>query len=139
MPLVPSRRTATRKLSSCLLALVATALVSAVPAAAHFSARKAIWGPDVHGKTSLWPTYRKLGIGIYEDALDWSFVATTRPSNPLNPHDPAYLWPADVTRRATQPVGAARGQPIRRLRHRGRPALPERAPMDDLGGAKPPR
>jgi hypothetical protein len=84
-------------------------LVSAVPAAAHFSARKAIWGPDVHGKTSLWPTYRKLGIGIYEDALDWSFVATTRPSNPLNPHDPAYLWPAEVT----QAVAEARRYHIR--------------------------
>jgi hypothetical protein len=81
-----------------LVAVAATAWMSVSAAGAHFSARKAIWGPAVHGHTSLWPTYKKLGIGIYEDTLDWSFVASRRPRDPLNPNDPAYLWPAEVTR-----------------------------------------
>ncbi len=93
---------ATQKLAAGLLALVATsvaaAALAAAPAAGHFSARKAIWGPAVHGRKSLWPTYHTLGIGIYEDTLDWSFVAARRPHDPTNPRDPAYLWPAEVTK-----------------------------------------
>ena len=93
-----SVRPTARDLAASMLALAATALVAAAPASAHFSSRKAIWGPAVHGRTSLWPTYKKLGVGIYEDTLDWSFVAGRQPRHPLDPSDPAYLWPAEVTR-----------------------------------------
>lgn len=85
-----------------LLALGLLALTAAAPARAHFSARKAIWGPAVHGRTSLWPIYHKLGVGIYEDALDWSFVAARRPRSPRNPRDRTYLWPPAVTRAVAQ-------------------------------------
>lgn len=91
--------------SRCLaVALLAVILVAftAAPAGAHFSARKAIWGPAVHGRTSLWPIYHKLGVGIYEDALDWSFVAARRPQDPRSPRDAAYIWPAEVTRAVAQ-------------------------------------
>jgi hypothetical protein len=72
------------------------------PALAHFSPRKAIWGPAIHGKTSLWPIYRKLGVGIYEDGLSWRAVAPRRPRDPQNPLDPAYIWPAEVTQAISQ-------------------------------------
>ncbi|MGC2372833.1 MAG: hypothetical protein WA484_03060 [Solirubrobacteraceae bacterium] len=58
---------------------------------------KAMWGPAVHGGASLFPTYRELGVKIYEDDVRWSSIAPRRPSNPRSPHDPAYVWPAEVT------------------------------------------
>lgn len=97
--MTPSSRALARLVAA---GLAVTAMMIAAPASAHFSARKAIWGPAVHGHTSLWPTYRKLGIGIYEDGLNWSFVASRRPRNPLNPQDPAYVWPAEVTQSVAQ-------------------------------------
>ena len=91
-----------RNLTGALLALTLLGIAAAAPARASFSARKAIWGPSVHGRTSLWPTYHRLGVGIYEDALDWSFVAASRPRDPRNPHDRSYIWPAEVTRSVAQ-------------------------------------
>ncbi len=58
---------------------------------------KAMWGPSVHDGESLFPVYRELGVRIYEEKLDWRSVAPRRPRNPLNPNDPAYVWPAEVT------------------------------------------
>ncbi len=68
------------------------ALLNVASASARFSPRKAIWGPDVRHGRSLWPTYHRLGIGIYETALDWSVVAPTQPRHPDDPGDPAYDW-----------------------------------------------
>ncbi len=56
-----------------------------------------MWGPSVHEGRSLFPTYRELGVGIYEEKLPWYLVAPTRPRHPLNPNDPAYTWPVEVT------------------------------------------
>lgn len=64
---------------------------------AQASATKAMWGPAIHDGASLFPTYRDLGVKIYEDDLRWSSIATRRPRNPTNPNDPAYTWPAEVT------------------------------------------
>lgn len=58
---------------------------------------KAIWGPSVHEGRSLFPTYRELGVRIYEEKLPWYVVAPTRPRHPLDPDDPAYVWPTEVT------------------------------------------
>jgi hypothetical protein len=66
--------------------------------AAATPALKAMWGPAIHEGKSLFPTYRDLGVGIYEDRLYWSAIALRRPRNPRNPDDPAYVWPAEVTR-----------------------------------------
>ncbi len=76
------------------LALLFAALA---PREARAADVKAIWGPAVHDGASLFPTYRELGIKIYEDRLYWSSVAPRRPDQPRNPNDPAYVWPAEVT------------------------------------------
>jgi hypothetical protein len=59
---------------------------------------KAMWGPATRNGISLFPTYRDLGIKIYEDRLTWNSIATGRPGNPRNPSDRAYTWPAEVTK-----------------------------------------
>jgi hypothetical protein len=60
--------------------------------------RKAMWGPAIQGGVSVFPTYEKLGVSIYEDALHWDSIAKRRPHAPRNPRDAAYVWPAEVTR-----------------------------------------
>lgn len=66
-------------------------------AQAHFSNKKAIWGPamtpDGH---SAFPVYRDLGVSIVQMQLVWRFVALKRPRHASNPNDPAYHWPADI-------------------------------------------
>lgn len=59
---------------------------------------RAIWGPAIHRGASRFPIYRDLGVQIYEDDLYWYAVARRRPDHPADPHDPAYQWPAEVTR-----------------------------------------
>jgi hypothetical protein len=56
-----------------------------------------MWGPAVHDGISLFPTYRELGVKLYEDDLHWDSIALRRPRNARNPNDPAYAWPAEVT------------------------------------------
>lgn len=58
---------------------------------------KAMWGPATHDGISLFPTYRELGVKIYEDDLRWNSIAPRPPGSPRNPNDPAYVWPAEVT------------------------------------------
>jgi hypothetical protein len=71
-------------------------LATATPVQAHFSGRKAIWGPVRENGVSQFPVYRDLGVGIYEIRLRWDDVAPTRPRRPSNPSDPAYRWPAEL-------------------------------------------
>lgn len=79
-----------------LAGIVLTLLLSGVPTA-HASALKAMWGPAIHDGISLFPTYRSLGIKIYEDDLHWNLIALRRPHSPTNPNEPAYVWPVEVT------------------------------------------
>ena len=102
---VPEAATAlarARTLVAVAPVLLLAALIVAAPASAHYSARKAIWGPSTQGTTSLWPTYHRLGVGIYEDGMNWSAVAPTRPRHPRDPNDPAYAWPPQVTQDVAQ-------------------------------------
>lgn len=94
-----------RLLTGGLAALLATALLLlfSAPTGAHFSSRKAIWGPGFTEQgSSLFPTYERLGIGIYEDRIEWSTAAPSRPRNPRDPNDPAYVWPSEVTRAVSE-------------------------------------
>jgi hypothetical protein len=88
-----------RAFAACVgaLALALTLGACLETCAAQAASVKAMWGPAVHEGASLFPTYRELGVGIYEDRLPWQSIAARRPSNPRNPHDPAYVWPAEVT------------------------------------------
>jgi hypothetical protein len=74
---------------------LAALLSNASPAQA--GSLKAMWGPSVHEGASLFPTYRELGVNIYEDDLHWNLIAVRRPKHPLSPSDLAYAWPAEVT------------------------------------------
>lgn len=65
-------------------------------AAAHYSSRKAIWGPVTFQGRSAFPLYERLGVGIFEDTLRWNEIALSRPADPRDPNDPAYRWPANV-------------------------------------------
>jgi hypothetical protein len=68
------------------------------PAIAAGAGLKAMWGPGTHDGVSLFPTYRELGTQLYQDKLAWNQIVRRRPRHPRNPNDPAYRWPAEVTR-----------------------------------------
>jgi hypothetical protein len=58
------------------------------------SVPKLIWGPSkLGGGRSAFPIYHRLGVSVYQVDLTWAEVAPTRPADPQNPRDPAYLWP----------------------------------------------
>ena len=80
-----------------LLALLALLLL-ALPASATAaqSRKKSIWGPATVKGVSQFPIYKDLGVGIWQDRMDWSFIAPTRPANPRDPSDPAYRWPTGL-------------------------------------------
>jgi hypothetical protein len=79
-----------------ILLALAVALAPVSSADAHFSGRKAIWGPVRVGDVSQFPIYRDLGVGIYQIQLNWANVAPSRPRRPRDPSDPTYQWPAEL-------------------------------------------
>jgi hypothetical protein len=67
------------------------------PAPPSEAAVKAIWGPTtLPDGSSAFPVYKELGVKVLQHQLSWRAVATTRPANPQDPNDPAYVWPADL-------------------------------------------
>jgi hypothetical protein len=62
-------------------------------ASAAPSTHKLIWGPTTE---TAFRTYGDLGAGLYEMSINWSRIATSRPANPTDPHDPAYEWTPSV-------------------------------------------
>src|SRR6478672_6870831 len=88
---------ARRPLAGGIVALALTLglfLCSGIQApGARATALKAMWGPSVHNGVSVFPTFKDLGVNIYEDDLHWDLIAPRRPRNPRTPNDPAYVWP----------------------------------------------
>lgn len=76
---------------------LALALLFTLGATTANAELKAIWGPAIVDGVSRFPIYEELGVKICEEKLFWSATASRRPSNPRNPGDPAYAWPAGVT------------------------------------------
>jgi hypothetical protein len=98
-PVLAERSLCVRVLAIAIgvLALVSMLGAWVVPSEARAASLKAMWGPSIRNGASLFPTYRDLGIKIYEEKLDWALIATSRPRHPTSPSDPAYVWPAEVT------------------------------------------
>src|SRR5437764_13225009 len=94
------RRGGLRAGNAATLALVLMLLLAVGPG--HSSARagdlKAMWGPATRDGVSLFPTYRALGVNIYEEVLRWNQIAPRRPRRAHNASDRAYRWPPAVTR-----------------------------------------
>jgi hypothetical protein len=101
-------------------AQAAPAVVTAHAARSGGNVLKMIWGPVAmpNGSTAF-PTYRKLGVQVFEMDVDWAQVATSRPAHPQDPRDPAYQWPAQLDSAVTQ--AAANGIRVCLLVH-GSPA-----------------
>ena len=63
------------------------------------SRKKSIWGPATVNGRSQFPIYRDLGVGIWQNRINWSDVAPTRPAHPRDPLDPAYQLAGRARRR----------------------------------------
>src|SRR4051794_3852335 len=85
-----------------LLALVVVVLTTPSPASAKVTRKKAMWGPVEVNGVSQFPTYARLGVGIYETQLRWNDIAVSRPQHPRDPTDPAYRWPAEIDRAVSE-------------------------------------
>src|SRR5438445_1754241 len=93
---VPCERRRRRALVTVTMTL--TVVVGASPASADALGLKAMWGPSVRDGASLFPVFHELGVNVYEDGLSWNSIAPRRPRRARDPRDPAYQWPAEVTR-----------------------------------------
>jgi hypothetical protein len=66
-------------------------------------ALKMIWGPSVMPNgSSAFPVYHRLGVQVLELQLSWAETAPVRPSEPANPLDSTYRWPAALSEEVTQ-------------------------------------
>jgi hypothetical protein len=89
-----------RRLCRHILPCLSLCALLALAPAAHARNTKAIWGPAKNESDqpcpgcSLFPTYRQLGVDVYQFQIKWRDVAVTQPADPRNPADPAYHWPA---------------------------------------------
>src|SRR5205807_10176220 len=55
------------------------------------------WGPAELLGRSAFPTYRRLGVDVYEVTIQWNEVAPTRPQgDATDPGNSAYMWPSQV-------------------------------------------
>jgi hypothetical protein len=90
-----------RRICVTVLSLACLGLVTAPAADAKLT--KAIWGPyelpagnaacpTPKAPCSAFPTYKQLGVDVFQFQIHWDEVAPTRPANPRDPNDPAYHW-----------------------------------------------
>jgi hypothetical protein len=80
------------------LAAVVTAGLAALAPAGASAFQKAVWGPLTYAGVNQFPLYRSLGAKIYETQLNWNTVAPHEPLDPTSPSDPAYVWPAMLSK-----------------------------------------
>jgi hypothetical protein len=80
------------------LVAVLTALLAALAPAGASAFEKAVWGPLTYAGVNQFPLYRTLGARIYETELNWNTVAPHKPLDPASPADPAYVWPAMLSK-----------------------------------------
>jgi hypothetical protein len=83
-------------IAACAVALLACCLDAESSQARSGPLQKAMWGPAQIDGRSQFPIYRQLGARIWQTQIAWDKVAPTRPSQPRNPSDPAYHWPAEL-------------------------------------------
>ncbi|MDO9355009.1 MAG: hypothetical protein Q7T55_15025 [Solirubrobacteraceae bacterium] len=71
--------------------------------AAQAAPIKAIWGgvTDAEGQSEF-PTYKSLGVNLWMTGVSWDQIAPTQPANPVDPNDPAYVWPASLDLAVTE-------------------------------------
>lgn len=86
---------------ACRLAVATVLALGCFPAGAQ-AFGKAIWGPVDRNGVIQFPVYHRLGVHIYEAALDWAQIAPRRPRDGTNPRDPVYRWPASIAQAVTQ-------------------------------------
>jgi hypothetical protein len=55
-------------------------------------------GPKAPGGGWNFAEFRTLGVRVWLSGISWADIATTRPTNPRSPADPAYVWPASLDR-----------------------------------------
>jgi hypothetical protein len=98
----PGSRSLTARAALFLAALALVALGAATAASDASAAKrrstikKSIWGPVTYQGKPQFPIYHELGAGIWQSTLLWSDAAPTRPSDPRDPEDAAYRWPAEI-------------------------------------------
>jgi hypothetical protein len=85
-----------RLITLACLAFVAFAGAATPAEAVKQTRKKAIWGPAQFGNKSLFPLYKSLGVGVYQELIHWDDVAPRRPLLPQNPADPTYKWPGYI-------------------------------------------
>ena len=142
-----------------LLSLLALALPAGAEAAQ--TRKKSIWGPAEVKGVSQFPIYKDLGVGIWQNRINWSDVAPTGPpTRGIRAIPPTAGLPSWATR--SRRAGASASAPrsscrrprlgersptpascleeaegLRGLRVRGVGALPVRPTLDDLERADP--
>ena len=79
----------------CLALLALPASASGAPLVGK-PLHKAMWGPPEIDGQSLFPTYKDMGVTLFQIQLRWDMIARSRPEDPTNPDDPAYRWPRTV-------------------------------------------
>lgn len=62
------------------------------------SSKKGLWAPLERDGKSVVSEYKRLGVGFLMQQMTWNTVAPTRPTDPTNPNDAAYRWPAALDR-----------------------------------------
>lgn len=81
-------------------ALLATGLL-AIPASAG-AVEKMFWRDSTMTPEEQFPLLKQLHVDVFQDILNWSSTATSRPAKADDPSDPAYGWPEYLDKSVAQ-------------------------------------